>query len=246
MILTIWGLVVVCSQPASAQATTTSTDPYVAGEQVTPPNTLPAGGPAPAQGNGTAAPGINPGQARPANLMPWDSSIPVNSIDQSSNQLSLPYGPGSLTAPYTLGPDLSGSIPAPSSMPGAIPSVLQVPAGESPYALQVNVCPQGGLPDSDPPTVRTGRQSTQDYGLYFGNNAKTNDYGYPILQNPDRVGPVNQQDDRPRICNYPGQYGCQRNAQPNLPNSSYVDTGTGLHTLFQGPDLQARQTIAPY
>jgi hypothetical protein len=141
---------------------------------------------------------------------------------------------------------MSMTVPAPPSAPGAMPSYLLPADGQSSAAATVSVNSDGSLPVDAAPTSRAGRQSTQDLGLLRDSGVQTNDYGYPASQNPDRAQDPQVSDDGPRTQNYPGQYGSTRNAQPNLPNSSYVNLGTGTHTLFQGPDLRARQTIAPY
>ncbi|MDR3616862.1 MAG: hypothetical protein P4L53_25115 [Candidatus Obscuribacterales bacterium] len=228
---------------ASAQTTTYNT-PYMDGTPWTPPGSAPYEGPIPAVGCGTTPWGVNPGQTGSAATMPWNTYLPANTIDQSSSQVSLSGGSGSLYEPYTMG--MSMTVPAPPSAPGAMPSYLQPPTGSASAAAVVNVNSDGSLPADAAPTTRTGFQSTQDLGLLRTTGVQTNDYGYPASQNPDRAQDPQVSDDGPRIQNYPGQYGSTRNAQPNLPNSSYVNLGTGTHTLFQGPDLRARQTIAPY
>jgi len=231
-------------QNAASAQTTTYTDPYMAGTPWTAPGSAPYEGPIPPVGCGTTPWGVNPGQTGSAATMPWNTYLPANTIDLGSSQVSLSGGSGSLYAPYTMG--MSMTVPAPPSAPGAMPTYLLPPAGQSSAAATVPVNSDGSLPVDVAPITRTGRQSTQDLGLLRDSGVQTNDYGYPSSQNPDRAQDPQVSDDGPRIQNYPGQYGSTRNAQPNLPNSSYVNLGTGTHTLFQGPDLRARQTIAPY
>ena len=228
---------------AFAQITTDSL-PYRAGTPWTAPGAAASQGPLPAVGCGTTPWGTNPGQTGSAATMPWNTYLPANTIDQSSSQVSLSGGSGSVYEPYTMG--MSMTVPAPPSAPGSMPAYLQSPAGQSSAAAVVSVNSDGSLSSGSAPTTRTGRQSTQDLGLLRDSGTQTNDFGYPISQNPDRAQDPQVSDDGPRIQNYPGTYGCNRNAQPNLPNSSYVNLGTGTHTLFQGSDLRARQTIAPY
>lgn len=233
--------------PALAQ-TTTLTDPYAPGVYVTPPNTPVGNTPAPPIGCGSTPCGVTAGQSGPASLMPWVPAIPANTAGQSNTQLSLPYNASSLTAPGVLGPALQGSIPPPPSAQGAIPTILQTPQGASPYAATVQVSTGGVLPDGSAPISRSGRQSTQNFGIHYTDSSYVTDFGLQPSQNPASVQTPKVQvtDDGPRQTTYPGQYGSTRNAQPNLPNSSYVSVGTGSHTQFQGSNLQARQIIAPY
>jgi hypothetical protein len=233
--------------PAMAQYTTTIMDPYVPGVCVTPPNTPVATQLLPPIGSGfDNVPLVTPGQYGPAPLMPWVTSIPANTLGQDPTLLTLPVGPGDLNAPYTLGPSLQGSIPGPPSAQGAIPTILQTPPGVSAYALQVSVPAGGVLPDDSPPTSRSGRQYTQNFGLQSTTSSYVTDFGIQPSQNPNVAQTPQVSDDGPFQTTYPGVYGSTTNAAPNLPNANYVSVGVGNHTQFQGPSIQARQVIAPY
>jgi hypothetical protein len=225
----------------------------VAGVLWTPPQAAPSTPPLVAPGSGANPPAVNPGMAGPAELMPWVPNIPANTIDQSDTQLNLPYGPSSLMAPGTLGPALSGSIPPPPSNPAAAPGMLQAPQGQNLAAADVNIGTDGTWPGDDAPKTRTGRQSTQDFGIlrYSDSGTQVNDYGYPVAQNPDLASGQTPQksDDQPLQATYVGSGtpdSSTVNSSPNLPNAFYVNMGTGLHTQFQGANQQTRQTIAPY
>jgi hypothetical protein len=238
-------------QPAKAQYTTTPQDPYVDGVLWTAPQAAPTQPPLVAPGSGDGPPAVNPGMTGPAELMPWNTNIPANTIDQSTTQLNLPSDPTTLTAPGTLGPSLSGSIPPPPSNPAAAPGMLQAPQGQNVAAANVNIGDGGAWPGDEAPTTRTGRQSTQDFGLLRQIGSQANDYGYPVAQNPDLASGQTPQksDDQPLQATYVGSGtpdSSTVNSSPNLPNAFYVNMGTGLHTQFQGANQQTRQTIAPY
>ena len=232
--------------PAMAQFTTTLTDPYAPGVYVTAPYTSVGYTPPPPVGCGSTPWGVTPGQIGPASLMPWVPTIPSNTAGQSNTQLSLPYDASSLTPPGVLGPALQGSIPPPPSAQGAIPDILQVPTGQSPYAAQVQVPTGGVLPDGSAPTSRSGRQSTQNFGLHYTDSSYVTDFGLQPSQNPNSAQTPQVTDDGPRQATYPAPYGTTSNAQPNLPNAFFVNVGTGNHTQFQGSNVQAVQVIAPY
>jgi hypothetical protein len=234
--------------PAMAQQfTTTTMDPYVPGVFITPPNTAVTTQLLPPIGCGlTNVPLVTPGQIGPAPLMPWVTNIPANTAGQDTTQLTLPSGPSDLTAPYTLGPSLQGSIPGPPSAQGAIPTILQTPTGVSAYAAQVSVPTGGVLPDGSAPTSRSGRQYTQNFGIQSTTTSYVTDFGVQPSQNSNVAQTPQVTDDGPFQTTYPGVYGSTTNASPNLPNANYVSVGTGNHTQFQGSSIQARQVIAPY
>ena len=243
-ISTACGLGLQMGAPALAQYTTL-TDPYAPGVYVNPPLCPVGYTPPPPVGCGTTPWGVTPGQMGPASLMPWVPTIPANTAGIDSTQLSLPYDASTLTPPGVLGPAMQGAIPPPPSTPGYAPDMLQSPQGASPAATTVQVPSGGVLPDAGAPTARSGRQSTQNFGYHYTDSSYVTDFGLQPSQNPDSAQTPQVSQDGPRQCNYPGQYGCNRNAQPNLPNSSYVSVGTGNHTQFQN-NTQARQIIAPY
>ncbi len=258
LVFAFGGWLTVLSQPAQAQYTTTPQDPYVSGVLWTAPDAQPSTPPLVAPGSGDAPPAVTPGMAGPAELMPWVPRIPANTIDQATTQLTLPYDATSLMAPGTLGPALAGSIPPPPSNPAAPPGMLQAPAGQNIPAADVNIGADGAWPGDEAPKTRTGRQSTQDFGIlrYDGtgttpSGTQVNDYGYPVAQNPYLASGQTPQksDDQPLQATYVGSGTADTstvNSSPNLPNAFYVNMGTGLHTQFQGANQQTRQTIAPY
>jgi hypothetical protein len=243
------------SVPAMAQFTTL-TDPYAPGVCVTPPGFAVTSTPLPPIGCGSIAPLVNPGQSGPAPLMPWVTNIPANTIDQTSTQLTLPYDATSLMAPYTLGPALQGSIPGPPSAQGAIPDMLQ-PAGTaagsitgavsttSP-AIEVQVPTGGVLTDGGMPTSRSGRQSTQSFGIQPTGTSYNTDFGIQPANNPDSAQTPQKTNVGPAVTTYPGQYGSTQNFTPYITNSFYVNVGTGNHTLFSSTNQPAQQIIAPY
>jgi hypothetical protein len=196
-----------------------------------------AAGQAPQQGNpppigsGSTPMGVNPGMSGAPLPPPSDVSLPPLS--------PLERGPGggvsSMVAPY---------LTPPPSTPGADPGML--PNNGYPSAIQVNINAGGGYPGDQAPKTRSGRQTTRDLGIKRTAGSSLNDFGELLPNKPDLKMQPQFSQDGPRTVSSGGggQGGATRSA--NLAGAQTTQSLYGNRTLFRGPNLRARATIADH
>ncbi|MGH9550464.1 MAG: hypothetical protein ACRD3W_13870 [Terriglobales bacterium] len=232
----------ITAQAANAQ-TTTLRDPLIPGVPTAAPNEMQMTPLPPPPGDGDAPPPVTPGIGSPV-LEPWVPAIPSNTIGIGDSSVSLP-DPSTTAPPGALGPSIS--VPPPPSTPGSDPgSIHQNPAGQQPPVAFVPMQQQGGLGSDQAPTSRWNGQTTQDFGRNSGQNNKSAnyDFGQKLSQKPDLYQTPQESQDGPRGT-VPAQDFNSPHRLPQIPGAQET-TDLGQRTLFQGPNLRAKFTIAPY
>lgn len=191
----------------------------------------PEGAPPPI-GSGSTPMGVTPGMQGMYNPPP-PSDVPLPPMSP------LDRGPGggvsSMVQPF---------LQPPPSTPGADPGMLPQPMnGNSPAAIEVPINSGGGYPGDQAPQTRSGRQTTRDLGLKrYGSTL--NDFGEPLSQKDVKVAPQESQDGPRYMQSSQGGSGSSRSS--NLPNAQTTQSLYGNRTLFKGPNLRARATIADH
>lgn len=192
----------------------------------------PEGAPPPI-GSGYAPMGVTPGMQGMYNPPP-PSDVPLppmSPLDRGSGG-----GVNSMVAPY---------LTPPPSTPGADPGMLpQSMNGNSPAAIEVPINPGGGFPGDQAPQSRSGRQTTRDLGLKrYGSSLS--DFGEKLSQKPDLKMQPQTSEDGPRYMqSSQGPAGSSRSS--NLAGAQTTQSLYGNRTLFKGPNLRARATIADH
>jgi hypothetical protein len=186
----------------------------------------------PPVGSGSTPMGVTPGMS--GMPMPPPSDVPLQPMSP------LDRGPGgsinSMVAPY---------LTPPPSTQGADPGMLPTPLnGNSQAAIQVNINAGGGYPGDQAPQTRTGRQTTRDLGLKrYGSSL--DDFGELLPNKPDlKMQPQFSQDGPRSVQSNQGGAGGTRSA--NLAGAQTTQSLYGNRTLFRGPNLRARATIADH
>ncbi len=192
----------------------------------------PQGAPPPV-GSGYSPMGVTPGMQGMYNPPP-PSDIPLppmSPLDRGSGG-----GVNSMVAPF---------LTPPPSTAGADPGMLpQSMNGNSPAAIEVPINAGGGYPGDQAPQSRSGRQTSRDFGLKKYGSSLT-DFGEPLAQKPDlKIQPQTSQDG-PRYMQS-GQGGASGGRSSNLPGAQMTQSLYGNRTLFKGPNLRARATIADH
>jgi len=234
----------ILSPISMAQISTTLRNPLIPGAQYTDPYEAPALMPVPPPGSGPTPLGVTPGQTGDPTLPPWVTNMPSYTINQQNSQLNLPYDASVATPPGVLGPMLAPYIPAPPSTPGADPGILLTVGNYPTSAVEVQVCPGGGLPDGQAPTTRRGGQDTQSFGTPNVKGSMLTDFGQPLIQVPNLAQMPQDSQDGPRIATHIDS-GNGVSRAPNLPNAQATTDLYGLRILNRN-NLQPQAINAPY
>ncbi len=237
---------VLISSPMSwAQIATTDRNPLIPGAQWTAPDQAPALMPVPPPGSGPTPTAVTPGQSGTGTLPPWVTNMPSYNIDQQNSQLNLPVDASTTNAPGVLGPMLAPYIPAPPSTPGADPGILTTVSNYPTPAVEVQVCPGGGLPVGSAPTTRRGGQTTQSFGMPNTKGSMLTDFGQPLIQVPNLAQTPQYSEDGPRYATYIDTTGSGVTRAANLPNAQATTDLYGLRVLNSNGQ-QPQAINAPY
>ena len=215
-------------------STTSLRNPYINGEQVTPPNQAPALGQPEAPGDGSAWFGVNPG----------DLGAPIAPASAVYIPPMGPYDKAEINA--MVEPYLTPPAPTPDYDPGMLPGPggLQNP-GPTPPAAIVNINPTGNptMPGDQAPRERWSAQTTRDLGRTRTAGSQLYDFG----QNPQTLTTTVKRSisqDGPRPFIFPGALDATTNRNPNLPLAQVTQDLNGNRTLFKGPN-RALMTVIP-
>lgn len=219
-------------------------NPLIPGAPSAPAGAAPYEGQPPPIGQGYAPPPVTPGMWGAPELLPWNSNIPANQIDQPSSQVNTGADPTTLASPYTLGSQLYA--PAPPSTPGQDNGPLSGPMDfYPPPAALVNINAQGGMPGDFAPQQRWGGQTTRDLGRRTTQGSTLQDYGEKLTEKPNLKMYPQGAEDGPRNTYAPDR-NYTSNRDPNLGNAQATTDLHGNRTLFKGSNQRSRQTIAPF
>ncbi len=222
----------------------TMRNPLIPGAPNAPAGVAPYEGQPPPIGSGFGPAPVTPGMWGGPELLPWNSNIPANQIDQSSSQVDTGADPTTLASPYTLGSQLYA--PAPPSTPGQDNGPLSGPMDfYPPPAALVNINAQGGMPGDFAPQQRWGGQTTRDLGRRITQGSSLTDFGEKLTEKPDLKMMPQGAEDGPRRSYAPDRnYTSNRDA--NLGNAQATTDLHGNRSLFKGSNQRSRQTIAPF
>jgi len=179
-------------------------------------------------GDGPVPEPVTPGHL--GGPMPPPTQVPMPPVGPMDKHIVNAYA-----APYL--------VPPPST-PGPDPGMLPGVNGFIPPAEIVDVQQGGGL-SGNPPVVRWGGQTTQDFGRPKNSGSLTTDFG----QNISTLAGVPQRsisEDGPRPAVHPGRMGADTNRQQNLAGAQETNVEHGNRVMFKGANLRSRLTIAPY
>lgn len=181
----------------------------------------------PPTGSGNTPDPVNPGMSGGPQAPPSDVPLPpLSPLDRSTmNSMVMPF----LTPP-------------PSTL-GSDPGMLPPNNGYNAAAAITNIGTSKPYPNDEAPTTRRGGQTTRDVGLRRTGGSQLTDFGQLLPNMPNIKMQPQFSQDGPRPVT-PGQDGATRSS--NLSNAQTTQSLYGNRTLFKGPNLRSRMTIAPY